>query len=120
MKQKRILTGILSFMLVFGLGIALTSCGDKTAEISVTNSSQFDNDSSVTVRVYMQGRSDVMGTQIVAKGQTGTFSLDTGDYRIEVTRGDNSICKFPQDGSTISMSGSFQLNYNGSNLTRTN
>ena len=120
MKQKQVLMGMLGFVLAFGLGMALTSCGPKTAEISVTNNSQYENDSTVSVMVYMQGRNDPMGTKAVSKGQTGTFSLDAGDYRIAVTRGDGSICRFPQDGSNISMSGSFQLSYNGSDLKRTN
>jgi lipopolysaccharide export system protein LptA len=120
MKNKQILTGILSFVLVFGLGMALTSCGPQTAEISVTNASQFQVDATVTVRVYMNGRGDPLATQEVSKNQTGTFSLDAGEYQVRVTSGSGSSAYYPQDTSFIKMSGDVKLRYDGSSVKRTN
>ena len=120
MKQKQILTGMLSFVLVFGLGMVLASCGPKTAEISVTNASQFEVDATVTVRVYMQGRGDPLATQEVSKNQTGTFSLDDGEYQVRVTGGSGSSSYYPQDRAFIKMSGDVKLRYDGSSVRRTN
>jgi len=123
MKNKLILTGILSLTLVFGFGLVLTlaSCElePKTAEITVTNSSSFPNDNPVTVRVYATGRNDPLASQDCTQGSSVTFSLDEGDYSVRVTGGGGSFY-YPQDGSTIKMSGDVKLNYTGNAVTRSN
>ena len=119
MKNKRILTGILGLVLVFGLGMVLASCElEKTAEISVTNASSFENDATVTVRVYMQGRGDPLATREVSRNQTETFSLEEGEYQVRVTSGSGSSFYFPQDNSFMKMSGDVKLRYGGNSVTR--
>jgi len=112
MKNNRILRVVLGFLLVFGLAAAMTGC-DMKAEIIVTNASQYPVDDVVTARVYMPGRGDTLASQSVPRGQSVTFSLDSGDYLIKITSGSGSVASYPQNGSATSMSGTLRLRYNG-------
>lgn len=119
MKQKRIFIGMFSLILALGLGLVLTSCGDQTAEIVVTNNSPFEVDDNATVRVHMRGRSDPLSTKQFARGETVTFSQDEGEYQVRVTTGNGySSYYYPQDGSFINISGEVKLRFNGNSVTR--
>ena len=115
------LMGILGFALVLGLGMVMTSCEDTSkVEIRVSNNSQYEADSTVTARVYMQGRGDALATQSVPNGQAVSFSFDAGTYRVVVSSGGGSSHSYPQDSSFINMSGDVRLSFNGSTLSRSN
>ena len=118
LQMKKVFKRISALVTVLALGLILMACGSQTAEITVTNSSQFAVDATVTVCVLMQGRSDPLESLQVARGSSASFSVDSGDYRIRVRSGAGSVFWFPQDGSHMHMSGSFQLNFNGNSVTR--
>jgi len=116
--------GIIALVAVIGFSVtALSSCDllfPQTAEITVTNASPFENDSTITVRVYMQGRGDPLATETCSKNQSVTFSLESGEYQIRVNGGGYSSFYYPQDSSFINMAGEIELRFNGNAVTRTN
>ena len=113
-------------IIAVGAVIALSAagCGSQTAEIIVTNNSQYEADATINVGVFMSGRSEPVTSRTVSKGQSVTISLDTGSYQVRVEGGflswSSPRAVFPQDYTYINMSGEFRLRYNGSTLTRTN
>jgi hypothetical protein len=114
--------GILGITLVFGLGLALTSCEDMfatEAEIIITNDSNFSGHETVTVYIYGDQGSYSLDSKEIHRDQSVSFSVEAGKYRIRVSAGYNNF-SYPQDGSTIDMRGTVRLEFTGSQLKRTN
>jgi len=121
MKSKRMLFGMLALVLAFGIGLALTGCEAKSVDIIVTNSSSATAlDGKVKAQVWgTAGGTTPLEEQEVVLGESVTFTMDEGDYRVRIIDGINFSWWYPSGGTTVTtMTGVVKLKFTGTKLDK--
>ena len=119
MKNIMKVLGIIAIAAVIGL--SMTSCEPeaKTVDIVVTNSSYAPNtDRIIKAQVWgTAGGYTPLEEQSILIGESGTFTMDEGDYRVCVIDGVNWKYWYPSGGaSVITMTGVVNLKFTGGSL----
>ena len=115
MKNIMKVLGIIAIAAVIGL--SMTSCEPevKTVDIIVTNNSTYTYDTTVKAYVYDTGTTP-LEEQSIPRGQSVTFTMDEGDYRVRIYDGYGVSYWYPSSYTVIEMTGVVKLNFNGTSL----
>jgi hypothetical protein len=112
--------GIIAIVAVIGFSMAACKEEESTVDIIVTNNSIYTSlDATVKAQVWGKtGGTVPLIERNVSIGQSVTFTMDEGDYRVRVIDGLNINHWYPAGGNTVtSMKGTVRLKFTGSSLT---
>ena len=118
MKNKVKILGIIAIAVIIGL--AMTGCEAKSVDIVVSNNSSYPvTDSTVLAQVWgTAGGTTPLEGQNVPYGESVTFTMDEGDYRVRIIDGLDYKWWYPSENSVTNMTGTVRLKFTGSSLVK--